>query len=214
MFEISEADYWVTGFPGYDAYVRRPLTAKEKMHVEIYKTLNWSVLYGVQGLGKNYAAAQKVRERMWELRNGTNGNSVWTEDAKPQMPQKICNYRKPKVHWYGTETPRYSLGSGFEPFHWKITADMLTVKGMDPKYGLSVFPPMGTTTGRFANADPLKGRRIVSISEATEFETRTLDVNSKAWEPKGELFVMSGKPLKINDKSKETIERVKDITYP
>ena len=209
MFQISDEDYWATGFPGYDAYVRRPLTEKEKMHVEIYKTLNWSILYGAQGYGKNMAAASKVRERMWALRNST---SVQTEEAA-KLPQKICNYRKPRVEWFGTETPKYSLSDG--AFHWMVKADVLTVKGLDPKYGLSVFPPMGTTTGRFKDADPFKGRRFIGISESTEWvETRTLDGSSKAWEPQGEIFVMSGKPLKINDKSKEIIEQVKRITYP
>jgi hypothetical protein len=200
MFENNEPPYRKTGLFEFEGNIRRPLTEQEKRQAELYKALNWSLLYGAQGYGKNYAAARRVREHVARMRNGNNVSDRTGETLrlKPQMPQKICNYRKPKLYWFGElhGSNNFVHNAGMRASHWAVTQ------------GKMQHLAMGTTTGRFADADPLKNRRLVPISEYTEWvETRTLDVSSKAWEPKGEIFVMSGKPLKINDKSKETIER-------
>jgi hypothetical protein len=194
----------------------RPLTKLEREQAEIYKAMTWGLLHGAQGLGKNYAAASKVRERVWaSLTDADNhGASFWTEKTA-KMPQKICNYRKRKLYWFGElhGSNNFVHNPSMQVSHWAGTRGM------------------GARTGRFANADPLKGKRFIGISEPTEtnqfdqdflkkftadewVETRTLDVSSKTWVPQGKIFVSSGKPLKINDKSKEIIERVKGIEFP
>lgn len=187
----------------------RPLTKLEREQAEIYKSMNWSLLYGARGIGKNYAAASKVRGEALHCRliNGKLTVGYLRDETATKLPPKICNYRKPKLYWYGelhrsnnfVHNPSMQRSS-----HWAVA---------------------GTRVGSF------KGKRFIGISEPTEIEkmdsdflkrltgddwveTRTSNVSSKSWVPQGKIFVMSGKPLKINDKSKETIERVQDITYP
>lgn len=236
----------------------RPLTELELLQAELYKQMVLdSLLYGFkagQGYGKNYKAAEKIRAQaranfpvpsiLSNLDNVQQPATISADRiAKPKMPQEICKYRKPKVYWFGelhgSNNLAYNPGWGYnseywvaQSRHWKIIPDKLTLKGRDPKDGLSVFPsvPMGSTTGRHEAADPFKGKRFIGISEPAEseqidndflkrftgdewVETRTLS-KPHVWKPQGKIFVTSGKPLKINDKSKETIERVERIEYP
>lgn len=191
---------------------RRKLTNEEELQAYIYKTLHWGFLYGAQGYGKNMAAARKHRENVARMTGRVEVNSLdncklgvgkLEVTAPTKLPQKICNYRKPKLEWYGER--QYGVIRNYHGSrHWSVIGDVV---------------------------EEYKGKRFIGISEPTEtekmdsdflmkftgddwVETRTLDVSSKTWVPQGKIFVTSGKPLKINDKSKETIERVQDITYP
>lgn len=235
-----------------------PLSKEARAQYELYKALNWGFLYGRAGEGKNYAAAQKVRENLSRMRRGEalqckyiNGKHIvgyLKDEGAVKLPQKVCNYRKPKVHWFGElhDSNNYIWNDGFvRSSHWLVGADRLTIKGRDPKDGLSVFfDEYKDESLEMANSyeddfyrllgddiESFKGKRFIGISEPTESEqfdssfmkkitgdvwaeTRTLDVSSKSWVPQGQIFIGGSKPLKINEKSKETIERVKDITYP
>ena len=139
----------------------------EKVKKELQRHLVFSLLYGRQGYGKNFELSRQLRQQAsWfgEITGNSNVVGAAKRDDRPTLPQKICNYRKLKVDWYGTETPKYSLRSGSAHFD----VSKMFIKGRDPKDGLSVFPPMGSTTGRKEEANPLKGKRFIGVSEVPE----------------------------------------------
>ncbi len=229
------------------------MTETELIQAELYKAMVLdSLLYGIkagQGYGKNYKAAEKIRAQARAnfpvpITNSLDSRKmgVGILKAKPltKLPPKICNYRKPKLYWFGelhgsnnlVHNPGYSGNAR----HWDVFANKLKlitsdypamsmmpyIKGADQSKGTSMH--VGDTVEEY------KGKRFIGISELTEteqidndflkrftgddwVETRTLS-KPHVWKPQGKIFVTSGKPLKINDKSKETIERVERIEYP
>lgn len=75
--------------------------------------------------------------------------------------------------------------------------------------------------------NPLEGRRFIGISEVEEsekmdseflkkftegewVESRTISSKSSDWVPQGEIFIASGKPLRIH----ETRDEVQEIEFP
>ena len=220
----------------------RPLTEMEKVQAELYKQVvldsligecddeladYWSLVKkvtGRRGYGKNYELGKQIRLHANALDSGKMGVIVLENETPTKLPQKICTYRKPKLYWFGELHPSNNFihNPGFNrSVHWKIDPSKLVLKGRDPKDGLSVFPSMGSTTGRYEEANPLKGKRFIGISEPPEgdkidndflmrftgddwVETRTLNKKSSEWKPQGEIIVMSGKPLKIKDKDESS----------
>jgi hypothetical protein len=176
------------------------------------------------------AVREEIKKRLLELlihgdtktfhNNGDNNLSIWPNaldsrkmgvvslkaDPPTSLPKPVCKYRKAKVYWFGelhgsnnlTYNPHYTGAR-----HWEVKGDRV---------------------------ETFKGKRFIAISEPTEaeqvdsdflkrftgdewVETRTLKGPHK-WEPQGEIFVMSGRPLKINNKDKDTLEQVAAISYP
>ena len=217
----------------------RPLTEMEKVQAEIYKQIAlqsligerddelseyWDLVKAKQGYGKNYELGKQIRLHANALDSGKMGVIVLENETPTKLPQKICTYQKRKVNWYGTATPAYSLGVGAAHFD----VSKLFLKGRDPKEGLSVFPAMGSTTGRYEESDPFKGKRFIGVSEPPEgdkidndflmrftgddwVETRTLK-GKPTWKPQDKIFIASGRPLKINEKGSNSI--VKRINPP
>ncbi len=226
----------------------QPLSKEAKAQVELYKALNWGLLYGRAGEGKNYAAASKVRENLSRMRRGEalqcrhiNGGYIvgyLKDESSVKVPKKVCNYRKPKVYWFGEagNNVPYSVGTGAS--HWAVVQSMKLHYKLEDyfaeykdesleisnSYKDSFYKALGDDIESF------KGKRFIGISEpeasnklAEDFmkkitgdvwtETRTLDASSKKWVPQGEIIVTSGKPLKINEKSKEALEQVERIKY-
>lgn len=155
----------------------------ERVKERLYRYVMSSLIFGRQGFGKNYATAEKIRHQAAlyssiydnSLDSREMGSFTIKKDVPTTLPQKVCNYRKSKVDWYGTETPRYSLRSG--PAHFDVSRMIL--KGRDPKDGLSVF--------------------VKEIGD--EIETRTYHKGDFNWSPQGEIILMSGSKLpQIKDK--------------
>lgn len=161
------------------------------------KAVLWSIIYGAQGFGKNLPAKEKLMQKYWDSvpRSIDNGRlGVGTLQAKPRttLPQKVCKYGKPKVYWFGElhGSNNFIWNDGYTMSrHWDISSNKLTVRGMDPSRNMSVF--VGDT-----------------------IETKTYSTRAESWKPQGQLFVTSGKPLKINDREKEMIARVERIEFP
>lgn len=175
------------------------LMEDEAFRAEYQRHLLYALIHGRQGYGKNMSAKQKLMADISSLDNVKLNVGTLHGSRVAKLPQRVCNYRKPKVDWYG-------------PKQW--TAKDVYLKGRDPKDGLSVF----------------SGKRFIAISEPAEseqfdqdylkrftgdewVETKTYNSRAEAWKPQAELYIMSGKPLKINEKDEETIERVKRIEF-
>lgn len=210
------------------------MTEDEMVEYLAKKAVLWSLIYGA-GLSTELPAKEKFMLNYWDavpntLDNGKLG--VGTLYGKVVLPPKICHYRKPKLYWFGEVhgSNNFVWNEGFTMArHWAISPDRLTLKGRNPSEGLSVWPaaPMGSTTGR----NPLAGKRFIGISEPTEHgavdsdffkrftgdewvETKTFNKKSSEWKPQGEIFIGGSQPLRMNNKSKETIERVQRIEFP
>ena len=69
---------------------RRKLSSEEEWQAYLYKAL-----YAGRGMGKNYAAASKLRERVAinSLDNGRLGVGTLKAVPPTKLPPKICNYR-------------------------------------------------------------------------------------------------------------------------
>lgn len=150
------------------------------------KAVLWSLIYGAQGFGKNLPAKEKLMQKYWDsvprtLDNGRLG--VGTLQAKPRttLPQKVCNYGKPKLEWYGqAASSNFIWNDGYTMSrHWDINPGSLTVRGSDPSQNMSVFS-VGDTVETF------RDKRFISIDDSEEYRTRTLH-HGEPWEPKGQL---------------------------
>ena len=60
---------------------------------------------------------------------------------------------------------------------------------------------------------PAKQKFLEKYIIGFDHVTRTLK-GPRNWVPQGEIIIASGKPLRINEKSKEQIEQVERIEYP
>lgn len=193
----------------------KTLSADAGVQAEIYKEMSRRLLGGGSEWGAYWDdVGTVIRNNPNSLDNGRLGTGTIKLDPPTELPQKICDYRKPKVYWFGTlhESNNLYRNEGFSVSrHWHIE------QGMMLHYDLE---------------EHFEGRRFIGISEPVEqhwdmidndfihrltgdiwVETRTLNKSSKAWEPQGEIFIGGSKPLKINEKSEEQIERVKGIEF-
>lgn len=187
-------------FVDYDNVDPKMLEMQEALYRQIM--LDTLIGRGDDGMAEYW---DLVRDRMTFHGTGDNNTSVFVD--KPKLPQKICNYRKPKVYWFGElhgsnnlyHNPDFTMTR-----HWEVLGDRV---------------------------EPFRGKRFIGISEPDEsekidndfpkrftgdewVETRTLSTEEFKWTPQGEIFIMSGKPLKINEKDKDTVEQVERISYP
>ena len=152
----------------------------EKVKKELQRHLVFSLLYGRQGYGKNFELSRQLRQQAsWfgEITGNSNVVGAAKRDDRPTLPQKVCNYRKPRVAWYGVAqlTPERYMRN------------------------------LSSAPGSHHNA--LWGKRFIAISEPTEsdkfdqdslkrltgdewVETRTSKFKPSTWEPKGTLYVL------------------------
>lgn len=165
----------------------------DEFRAEYQRHLLYALIHGRQGYGKNLRAKEEFMAEISNLDNVQRPATLSADRiAKPKMPQKVCNYRKPKLEWYGTQV----WASGYYPNwvarHWDIRPDALYIRGADPNNGTSIF----------GKDDGIRGT------------TKTLSHKTNPWKPKGELFISSGKKLQTHVKDKDTVERVKRIEFP
>jgi hypothetical protein len=174
----------------------------ERVKERLYRDVMSSLIFGRQGFGKNYATAGKIRQqaalysRIYDnsLDSREMGSFTIKKDVPTTLPQKVCNYRKPKLYWFGELHGSNNLvyNPGFE---WNS-------EGWNPQSRhWSVF----------------QGKRFVGISEPAEsekfdqdslmrftgdeIETRTYHKGDFHWSPQAELHFMSGSKLpQIKDK--------------
>lgn len=192
------------------------LMEDEGFRAEYRRHLLFGLIYGRQGFGKNMRAAAKLRDQAkWWAVSG---------ERRP-FPQKICNYQRPKVYWFGElhGSNNFIHNEGFSiARHWDIKPDALYIRGANPNNGTSIH--IGDTVEEY------KSKRFIGVSEPpmgdaidNDFlmkftgddwvETKTLNRKSSEWKPQGKIFIASGQPLRMHNEDKETIERVKEITY-
>lgn len=144
---------------------------------------------------------------------GDNNLSIWpnaldsgrlpdeTIEREPKMPQPVCNYRKPRVEWYGTATKAYSLGTGYQPFHFEVLGD--TVETFKGKRFIAVSE---------YETDKMDSDFLMKLTGGT-MTTRTLN-KGEPWKPQGEIIFMGGsKPPRINEKDKDTLDKVQRIVF-
>ena len=170
------------------------------------KAVLWGMLY-----------RQKIMQDWYDA--AYSGVGMAKPDDQTALPPKVCYYGKPKLYWFGEVhgSNNYIWNEGYTMArHWDVTATKLHLH------------TIGDTVEEY---NPLKGKRFVGISEPAEHdvvdheflkrftgdewvETTTLNKKSSEWKPQGEIFVMSGQPLRMNDRSKEAIEKVRRIEFP
>lgn len=220
MLNESEPPYRKTGVFEFETKLTPEQQKMAEVQAEIYKqALLYSLICGKQGYGKNYRAKEKL---MWDHYKSVpidTIDNVWKPATisadritKPKLPQKICTYRKPKLYWFGELHPsnNFIWDEGFTMArHWDVGATTLSVRGMDPSRNMSVFVGISEP----AESERVDQDFLKSLTVDEWVETKTYDKKSASWKPQGEIIMMSGKPLKINEKSKETLEQVKRITH-
>ena len=155
--------------------------------------------FGRQGYGKGMRAKEK---RMWEyyksvpvtnsLDSGRLGTFSIKAEPPTKLPQKVCNYRKKPVYWYGTNNHAYfDYSVGYETVkRWAVFGD--TVEGYKGKRFIGISEPTAT--------DVVDQEFLKRFTGDEWVETKTYDKKSATWKPLGEVFVMSGKLPKINDR--------------
>lgn len=172
-----------------------------EMQAELYKQI---VLQSLIGRAEDGMAEywDLVRDRMTVHGKGDNNTSVFLDEPKTaQMPQKVCNYRKSRVEWYGTATKAYSLGTGYQPLHFEVLGD--TVETFKGKRFIAVSE---------YETDKMDSDFLMKLTGGT-MTTRTLN-KGEPWKPQGEIIFMSGsKPPRINEKDKDTLDKVQGIVF-
>lgn len=170
-----------------------------EMQAELYKQVVLDTLIGRcdDGMAEYWDWVGKALDKR------KLGTGVIKAETPTELPPKICNYRKPKVYWFGEagNNTNYSIGTGAA--HFAVVGD--AIEGLRGKRFIGISEP--TESDQFDN-DFLK-----RFTGDEWVETQTLK-GPRKWEPQGEIFIMSGKPLKINDKDKDTVAAVKRISFP
>lgn len=169
---------------------------------ELYKQVVLQTLIGrcEDGMAEYWDWVGKARDNRKTL-----GTGVIKEEPPTELPPKVCNYRKPKVYWFGEagNNVPYSIGTGAA--HFAVIGD--TVEGLRGRRFIGISEPVEQ------HWDMIDNDFLHRLTGDVWVETRTLNKSSKTWEPQGEIFIGGSKPLKINEKSEEQIERVKGIEF-
>lgn len=178
------------------------------------KAVLWSLIYG-SGLVEGLPTKDKFMQNYWDaVPNALDSRKLgtFTLDAEQPtaLPPKICTYRKPKLYWFGEVhgsnnfiwDEGYTMGR-----HWSVIGD--TVEEYNPLKGRRFI-----SEPEEQNWDNVDNEFLKKLTGDEWVETKTCDKKSSEWKPQGKIIVMSGKPLRMNNKDKETIERVEGIEYP
>jgi hypothetical protein len=165
----------------------------DESEVELAKNILWGLIFGC-GYKENSPEVEKI----WSYYNKV-GPFPYAErlSRRPKMPQKICNYRKPKLQWYGRQM---STNFVWNPDYtgsytgWGSNGSSVFAKGLDQRYGKSM---------EIANTLARKGLKSENVLYIDTLEGKALDSKSITWEPLGEIYIASAKPLRINEKVKD-----------
>lgn len=179
----------------------------ERVKERLYRDVMSSLIFGRQGFGKNLATAEKIRKQAAfygsiydnSLDSREMGSFTIKKDVPTTLPQKVCNYRKPKLYWFGelhgSNNLVYNPGFEWNSEGWNLQSRHWSVY------------------------DTFQGKRFVGISEPDVseklddkfllmsftgdewVETKTYPKGGFNWSPQAGLHFMSGSKLpQIKDK--------------
>jgi hypothetical protein len=180
----------------------------------------------LNGLYEDEAVRKEIQDKLLEVliyggRNYLDNNTSIHPNAldirrvPTELPQKICDYRKPKVYWFGELHGSNNLyhNEGFEVSrHWAVERGMIMHYKLEEHFESKRFIDISEPVEQYW--EEVDNDFLKSFTGEAWVETKTLNSKTSQWKPQGEVFIGGSRPLKINEKDKETLEQVERIEYP